>query len=452
MQLMKNKKWGTLSSSVSVGLASFRACSAVLRRSEARAAEMTHLIESSRKWTFLILLSWLGYFSYGQEGYYKHPINGVKDQWHRVDLPVEAFGRLQNSYASIRVFGNDEHGTGVEQPYLLVKDQPLTIMRPVPSTIINRTRKGNDYYFTFEISDEPMLSQINLDFGNDDFDWKVLLEGSVDQKEWFTIIEDYRIVALPGKYRFTRLDFNPVNYPFLRVKINSKEKPILNAVTINTASTTTGEYEDWSPEIISHKAIPNTKDSELIIDLKKTVPVSYLKIKPSVDYDYYRNFSVSFLRDSLKTETGWRERWTRVGTGTLSSFGSNVFPIDEELTSKIKITIKNQDNQMLDIPAVEVKGAKHYLLVRFDKNPPYSLQYGYHKLNYPKYDLVSFKKNIPKNPSKVTLEKAIYKKITDENKSTPLFTNTLWLYLLMGLIILVLGGFTMSMIKNAKEN
>lgn len=404
----------------------------------------------NKKWVCYFLLSWIGYFSYGQ-GYYEQPINGVNDQWHRIDLPIEAFGRLHNSYASIRVLGKNKNGDEVEQPYLLVKDQPRTIMRPVPSTIINRTRKGNDYYFTLEISDEPILSQINLDFGNDDFDWKVLLEGSIDQKEWFTIIEDYRILALPEKYRFTRLDFNGVNYPFLRVKINTKEKPILNAVTINSASVTRGEYEDWSSEIISHEPIPNTKNSALIIDLKKTVPVSYLKIKPSVDYDYYRSFSVSFLKDSLKTETGWRERWTSAGSGTLSSFGSNVFPIDEDLTSKIKVIIKNQDNQILDIPEVEVKGAKHYLLARFDGKPPYALQYGNQKLKYPKYDLISFKKNIPEKPSTIKLGKAIYKKRLGEEKSNPLFTNTIWLYLLMGLIILVLGGFTMSMIKNTKE-
>lgn len=404
----------------------------------------------NKNWVLCFLVCWIGYFSYGQ-GYYEHSVNGVADQWHRVDLPVEAFGRLNGSYASIRVLGKNNNAEGVEQPYLLVKDQPRTIMRPVPSTIINRTRKGNDYYFTFEISDEPMLSQINLDFENDDFDWKVLLEGSMDQKEWFTIVEDYRIVALPGKYRFTRLDFNAVNYPFLRVKINAKEKPVLKAVTINSASVTTGEYEDWSPKSIRHKAIPNTKNSELLIDLGKTVPVSYLKIKPSVVYDYYRNFSVSFLRDSIKTETGFRERWTSAGSGTLSSFGNNVFPIEEDLTSKIKITIKNQDNQMLDIPTVEVKGAKHYLLVRFDGKPPYTLQYGNRKLNYPKYDLASFKKNIPTKPATVQLEKAVYKKIADEDESTPLFANNLWLYLLMGFIILVLGGFTMSMIKNAKE-
>jgi len=321
----------------------------------------------------------------------------------------------------------------------------------VPSNIINRTRKGNDYYFTFEISDEPMLSQINLDFENDDFDWKVLLEGSTDQKEWFTIIKDYRIVALPNKYRFTRLDFDPVNYPFLRVKINAQEKPVLNAVTINSAAVTSGEYEDWPVKSISHESVPNTKNSEILIDLGKVVPVSYLKIKPSVNHDYYRNFSVHFLKDSLKTETGWRERWETMGSGTLSSFGGNVFPIDEDLTSKIKIVIQNQDNQMLDIPAVEVKGAKHYLLIRFDGKPPYTLQYGNRKLNYPKYDLASFKNNIPEKPTPVQLEKAIYKKTPDAEADTPLFANSLWLYLLMGFIILVLGGFTLSMIKNTKE-
>jgi len=125
--------------------------------------------------------------------------------------------------------------------------------------------------------------------------------------------------------------------------------------------------------------------------------------------------------------------------------------MDEGLTSKIKITIENKDNQMLDIPAVEVKGAKHYLLARFDGAPPFSLQYGNRKLNYPQYDLANFKKNIPKESSPVQLDKAIYKKIKDKDTSAPLFANSLWLYLLMGFIILVLGGFTMSMIKNAKE-
>ena len=405
----------------------------------------------NKKWGFCFLLTCLGYFSQGQ-GYYEHSIQGVNDQWHRVDLPVEAFSYLHRSYASIRIYGEDNnYNTEVEQPYLLVKDQPRTILKPVPSNIINRTRQGDDYYFTFEILDEPMLSQINLDFENDDFDWKVLLEGSVDQKEWFTIVKDYRIVALPGKYSFTRLEFDPVNYPFLRAKINTSEKPVLNTATINSAAVTSGEYVDWPVKSIRHEAIAKSKNSELIIDLGKIVPVSYLKIKPSVDHDYYRNFSVLFLKDSLKTETGWREQWVNISSGTLSSFDNNIFSINENLTSKIKITIQNQDNQMLDIPTVEVKGAKHYLLARFDGKPPYTLQYGNRKLTYPKYDLASFKKNIPKNPALVQLEKAVYKKITDSETSTPLFANSLWLYLLMGIIILVLGGFTLSMIKNAKE-
>lgn len=407
-------------------------------------------LPKNKKWVLIVWISWLGYFSYGQ-GYYEHSIIGVSDQWHRVDLPDEIFGRLDHSFNSIRVISKEKNTTELEQPYLLVKDQPRTIMHPVPSTIINQTRKGNDYYFTFEISDEPMLSRIHLDFENNDFDWKILLEGSIDQKEWFTIIEDYRILALPGKYQFTQLDFPAVNYPFLRVKINSQQKPILNAVTINSAVVTAGECENWLPKTIHHQPISNTKKSELLIDLGKVVPVSYLKIKPNSPYDYYRNFKISFLRDSLKTEAGWRERWSSAGSGTLSSFGNNVFPMDEILTSKIKLTIQNKDNQMLDIPSVEVKGAKHFLLVRFDGKPPYALQYGDRNLKYPEYDLVSFKKNIPSKPTPVKLEKAIYKKIIEENKSKPIFSNSIWLYLLMGMTMLILGGFTLSMMRNAKE-
>ena len=40
------------------------------------------------------------------------------------------------------------------------------------------------------------LVQIKLSFKQENFDWKVKLEGSNDNKVWFTVVTDYRILAI----------------------------------------------------------------------------------------------------------------------------------------------------------------------------------------------------------------------------------------------------------------
>lgn len=384
--------------------------------------------------------------------HYEQPIKNVTSQWHQIELPDEIYRSLQTSYASIRVYGHDEAGTAVEQPYVLKKEIPRQVLRELDAEIINRTRQGDNYFFTFKITDTLLLSQIELEIENEAFDWKITLEGSNDQRDWFTVLEDYRIIAIPDAYRFTRLDFSPVNFPFLRLKIRTTEKPVLSTAKIFTAKRTKGVYKEWTPISVTHnKPEPDSKISSLLIDLGRPLPVSYLKIMPDADYDYYRGFTTWLLKDSTKTAKGWRENWSRAAAGTLSSFDNNIFTYPEQITTRIRVDINNQDNQPLNIPSVQVKGAKHTLLVRFDNKPPYLLHYGNNNLRTPSYDIAKFKNKLPENPVVASLGKVSRVPDVNEKKENALFENSLWLYLLMGIIILVLGTFTLKMIKSESE-
>src|SRR5690606_40823506 len=77
--------------------------------------------------------------------------------------------------------------------------------RPAPPSC--PTRRSSDltahnesgYFFTFEMPAREPINQLYLQFKEKNFDWKIRLEGSHDQQEWFTIADDYRIVSISNQ-------------------------------------------------------------------------------------------------------------------------------------------------------------------------------------------------------------------------------------------------------------
>ncbi|MFT5337817.1 MAG: hypothetical protein ACI9YL_001829, partial [Luteibaculaceae bacterium] len=67
---------------------------------------MKHLIRLS--YCLLLLLDCS--FSYGQvDDYnYKREIKGVQDQWHKIILPNDIFGKTEPDFSDIRIFGLTE--------------------------------------------------------------------------------------------------------------------------------------------------------------------------------------------------------------------------------------------------------------------------------------------------------------------------------------------------------
>ena len=78
------------------------------------------------------------------------------------------------------------------------------------------------------------------------------------------------------------------------------------------------------------------------------------------------------------------------------------------------------------------------------------MTYGRKNAKRPRYDIGKFTNKIPQNLSSLTLAAAqvIPKKNTPVTK--PFFENKLWLWGLMVGIILVLGWFTMKMLRENK--
>ncbi len=103
----------------------------------------------------------------------------------------------------------------------------------------------------------------------------------------------------------------------------------------------------------------------------------------------------------------------------------------------------------MSINGISANGYKYQLIGRFTEKADYNLVYGNASVSGPSYDIKKFATKIPESLNSLSLgeEKFIVK--TEPVKVKPLFENNYWLWLIIGVVILILGGFTLKMLRNS---
>ncbi len=378
---------------------------------------------------------------------YKTELSEVDDLWHSVQLPENVFGEIGQDMNDIRIYGISATDT-IEAPYVLKVGHENMRRTAVDFKLLNKTSNSKGYYFTYEVPTKEAINRIQLDFENENFDWKIALEGSQNQNEWFTLLDDYRILSIQNaqtNYRFSNLNFSNAKYRYYRVLVKANEKPELLRAKISVNTKSKNKYQEFGVTYMN--VSDKNKQTVLELDLKKRLPISFLKINVSDEIDYYRPFSIEYLSDSVQTEKGWRYIYRNLSSGTLSSIEKNGFSFPTTLAQKLRVTISNYDNQPLTIEGVSTKGYVHELIARFSKPAKYYLAFGKKNDRKPQYDIAQTGVKIPTEISTLTLGKAQKLPKKALFKASPLFENKLWLWLIMGAVILVLGGFTLKMMQ-----
>lgn len=386
---------------------------------------------------------------------YKRPLKGILEEWHSIVIPTEMYADLNQNLTDLRIYGVSKNGDTIEVPYLLSKNTDQTIVSKVSFKVINQSSNENGYYFTFEATSESAVNQLKLDFEQDNFDWRVNLEASQNQLEWFSIVEDYRILSIKNSstdYRFTDLKIPTSKYKYFRLLVKSKAQPDLKSVYFTRQETIAGQYRKYDVKSISNIIDDNAQQTTVDVQFHQPIRAGQLEVFINENFDYYRDFNISYLKDSLKTERGWKKNYVALGQFTLSSIEQTPFTFKTTTFKDLRIKINNGNNKALEIDSVSVKGPVYTLQARFLDEAEYSLVYGKTSDYKPTYDIAQFKNNIPKDLKSLSLgEEIIIENNTQENSSSGLFENTYWLYGIMLVIILVLGWFSIKMIKTSKE-
>jgi len=400
----------------------------------------------------LYLLLFVSSLCFGQmeEYNYKMELDGITDAWHKIELPNSIFEDVNNSLNDIRIFGINASNDTIETPYLIKRKTQKTAKQTVTFKKLNESYSQGDYYVTFEVPTDAAVNFMELYFKQQNFDWRLQLEGSADNKEWFEMVDDYRILSfknINSNYRFTKVSFPSSKYGYYRLKIKASEKPKLVNAKLDLQEITPADYTRFSVKDTRFESNRTTKQTSIEVTLNTPVPVSFLAVDVQNSFDYYRPMTIKYLKDSVETEQGWHYNYQTLSKNTLSSMENEGFSFDSTILQKLKIVIENYDNEPLAINSVEVKGYVHELVARFSEPATYYLTYGKSNPTKPNYDISRFENSIPINLSALQLKTPISIEKEMAEKTEPLFKNKLWLWIVMGLIILVLGWFSIKMIK-----
>ncbi|WP_206604235.1 DUF3999 family protein [Aquimarina sediminis] len=400
---------------------------------------------------FMILFARTTTFAQMNNYAYKNLLPEVTDTWHTVRLPDEMFSKVSPDLSDIRVFGITAKNDTVEAPFLLQLKTEKVTQKTIPFTALNTTFNEKGTYTTLEIPEEEPINQIQLDFEQPNFDWMITLEGSQDNKEWYTITKDYRILSIKNEhtnYKFTTLRFPEAQYRYFRILIKDTKKPVLKTAKVSKQEVERADYREYDVASLDVKNSKDSKNTIIDVTLTMPVPVSYLQVNVEDKFDYYRPISIRYATDSIQMQQGnWRLNYRQLSSGILNSIEENTFLCSSTIAQKFRIVIDNQDNQPLKINKVVVKGYQHQLATRFTNPATYYLVYGNNKIRKPSYDLNYVSSKIPEVMTSISpgMQQSINKEKTIVKE--PLFTNKIWLWAIMGIVVVLLGGFTLSMMK-----
>ena len=385
------------------------------------------------------------------EFWYKRELTGISGQWHKIALPDDIYDKTSHYLSGMRIYGITTSGDTIEAPYVLQSTESTATEKEVIFKLINTSNNSKGFYFTFEITASNIINCVNLDFEQKNFDWRLKIEGSDNRRDWFTIVDDYRIVAINNdetSYNFTTVSFPDSKYRYLRFFIPSDEAPVLNKASILFKESINGEYRTFPYKL--NYSIVEYGDNKIDIDMGRWVPINYIKINVNDTIDYYRNVSVDYIIDSAKVSNKWIFHNSYLTSGIISSFEENILSFRSVLAKRLTIEINNNDNKPLTVNSIEIKGNIPDMAARFPKQGQYFLVYGNPEMGVPEYDLEQFRDKIPEDLTALTLGEEQIQKTANQFIDKSLLKSKLWLWAVMIVIIALLGWSSVKMIVKTK--
>ncbi len=377
---------------------------------------------------------------------FKRKIEGVTmPGWYSLPLPVGIPGSA-NQFHDIRIYNLTDSDT-LEVPYLLKIQEDAVSEKNISVPVLNKSIRDGKLYVTFEIPTGERANYLHLEFTEKNFDGHASIEGSNNQKEWFSILNQRRILSIKDEavdFNFTTLYFPLSIYRFLRVSVEANTLLTFLSATVKRRET---KYGATNKIPLTWTEKNNKKDKQTVIDIpfSQTQLFSSLKMNVSNEGDYYRSFELDVLTDSAKSQKGWQYYYENVTRGYLTSADTNAFTFPYHVAKRLRLTINHADNPPLSIKQIEACGPNVLLISKISPGENY-LFYGNRSVDAPSYDLKYFEENIPIDLAPLSLgaEEDIRKPAI---RSHPLFEKKLWLWGAMGLVILILGFFTLRMLK-----
>lgn len=372
--------------------------------------------------------------------------------WHAIPLTSAIRAKMKSGIADVRIFEIGAADT-LEVPYLVRTHHERYHKTEVPMSILNQGFGTDGFQAILSPQKPSRINRIELTFQEDNYDWRLRLEGSQDQTQWVRLEDGYRILGIRNDfidYRYRSIQFHDADFAFYRLTfIGLSQRPENFSARIFDDRRKLAVF-DTLDAVWSVSSEPKEKLTRLTVQLADSLPVDRLHVTLSHDRDYYRNARVYSLRTSVNTEKGMIDNWDFQGHFVLSSLDSSDLSIATVTTRRLKLEIDNRDDRELTVRDARVLGVRTELVADFTVDKRYVLAFGKPAATPPQYDLVYFSEKIPEDVPDVRFGD-ITSGVDEIKEDGGLLKHRLWIWAAIIVIIVLMGSFSISLLKKAKQ-
>lgn len=333
---------------------------------------------------------------------------------YQIHLSGEIFAKCASRCRDIRLIGPNNS----EIPYVILQNMQRRKVESYDLKVINYEKTPPSEVITLKLpSQHEPVSILELDIADRDFERKIHLYGSNDQRNWVLLKED-RIYDFSSKVtlRKTDIKFNQTNYSYYRIHItNDKSANIGENINLQykdlqfsviggandkslridrfTCRTTSKQNSKGIYDEVEFAEFVRNDNKEGITEiiLKSDLPASKIYFDVSNPL-YYRVVDIygsdSGDDDSFKfLKTDYLYRFMLSGDKETKNYVS----LHTAHNKYNKFVIKNKDNPPLEVKSIIFQWPKTNLyFMAIHQEQPYALYFGNPDLDVVVYDLARF--------------------------------------------------------------
>ncbi len=402
--------------------------------------------------------------------------DGTSD-YCRLTLTPEVYDAARLDLADIRLVDS----LGEQIPYVLAKPSDVTQRHCYQLEIINRSMSPDKAAMvTLDFGKQVLKNSIEVISQGDNFRRAVKIEGSNDNIEFFTLVEQAYVFAVTRSKRFEQVDLPVNDYRYLRISVGpmatEDKTPVIEKVKASKIEGKFTDRQSVNMERIEYNEDEKSNSSIYVYDLAyRRLPISEITLNVTDD-SFYRYVTVEgrdvarrmVKIDSEDSRQRFREvevPWQGIINDTIYRYTTVDgqkherlalrFPSDRRVYRYLKITINNYDDRPIVVNSASAKMIANNIVFAAQGNATPALYVGSESARAPRYDLTYRLKN----PLQIEARMAKLSGVI----ANPLFGQTpqkqiAWterhkvlLWLIMAVVVLVLAGFILKSFKSIKS-
>ena len=398
-------------------------------------------------------------------------------EYCKLTLTPDVYNAARPDLGDIRLVNT----SGEQVPYVLARPKDTTEKQQYEPDVINRsTNADKAAIVTLDFGKKTVKNSIEVITEGNNFRRAVQVEGSNDNIEFFTLVEQAYVFAVTYNSRFEQVDLPKNDYRYLRITVRpmatEEKSPVIDEVRAFKTEKSFAERRSVEMALIEQKEEEKSNSSIYIYDMTyRHLPIREIELEVADD-SFYRYVTIEgrdaethevevYSEDNRQRTRTIEVKWERIISNTIYRYidangqkqqrlAVNI-PSGSRVYRYLKITIKNYDDRPVIVKSASAKTIAHKIVFTNTDDVVPTLYVGSETARTPRYDL-DYRLS---NPLQV---KARIAKLTGIFNN-PFFgqieeTPTAWtekhkvlLLIIMVVMVLVLGGFILKSFKSIQN-